>query len=114
MTTQELINENQKERMPVPERNSFQTFLMEKMGVPRHSGQKEMDWSDAYSEIVSDIIDVKSEKEIRDLITEGWQAHQDAIASDSEEERQTLTEAWTNAYDKASDMVLKKIRSTLH
>ncbi|MFA5651893.1 MAG: hypothetical protein WC933_00835 [Candidatus Paceibacterota bacterium] len=110
MTTQESVNENPKERLSVPERNHFQGYLMEKMGVHRHSGHAEMEWAEAYGEKISNIIDNPSEKEIRSLIDDGWKTYQEADLSDSEEERQILTESWTSAYEKASE----KIRKSLH
>ena len=114
MTTVELINENQKDRMPVPERMDFQSFLMKKMGVVRHSGQPEMDWAEAYGKIVSEIIDSKAEIEVRSLIEDGFNTYQDALKSDSEEERQLLTGKSTEAYEKASEIVLQKIKKSLH
>lgn len=109
-TTEELIKANHKDPVPVPERNHFQGFLMGEMGVKRHSGDKEVEWAVAYGKQISDIIDNPEQKEIRDLIDKGYQAYEESMKSDAEEERQILTEVWTDAYKKASE----KIRSTLH
>lgn len=114
MTTTELIIENKKDRIPVPERNDFQSFLMQKMGVIRHSGHAEVDWAEAYATKVSDIIDNVNEEEIRSLIEEGYNTYQEALRSDSEEERQLLTEKSSDAYNKASEKVLDKIKKTLN
>ena len=114
MRTEELIRENQKDRIPVPERNDFQSFLMQKMGVKRHSGHAEVDWAEAYGRKVSEIIDNASEVEIRSLIEEGFNTQQEAMNSDSEEERQILIEKSTEAYDSAAEKVIEKIKKTLH
>jgi len=114
MTTQELIEENQKEKLPVPERNDFQSYLMQKMGVKRHSGHLEVEWAEAYAKKISDIIDNTSEVEIRSLINEGFQERQDASASDAEEERQLLTEKSTEAYEKAAEQIIARIKKELH
>ena len=41
---QEKHENNIEDRVPVPERNHFQNFLMQKMGIKRHSGHDEVDW----------------------------------------------------------------------
>jgi len=62
------------ESVPLKERNLFQRYLMEKMGVRHGDPKSQTDWSVKYARIVSNIIDDKNREDhemIRTLIGEG-------------------------------------------
>ena len=62
------------ERIPLTERNAFQTFLMQEMGAKRGDYESQREWVEKYAKLVSDIIDDASREDnkiIRPLIMDG-------------------------------------------